>query len=168
MQRRIAGSLAVLTVALATACTASPLPVPDDPVHGSVPPTHGARASTGGSSGGPLGDQGLSDPQVDYWAAMQADGAEIDRLPAPLVHQRGTGPAGFRIPALDPTESSGLRIYVTCSAGADFRATFGTFHAGTCLPDGATGATLPLGAETGILTLDLPQEAEYWLLVVPS
>lgn len=161
MQRRIAGGLAVALLALTTACTADAAPHRDATVPEPVPTVVGDPVV-------PAETVRLSDPQADYWAAAQSDGVEAARLPDPIVHHRGTGPAGFRLPALDLADASGIRIFVTCTGDADFRATFGSSYSGACTPDGASSGTLPLGAESGILTLDVPQETEYWLLVVPS
>lgn len=161
MQRRIAGGLAVAVLALATACTADAAPHRDDPVPGPVPTAVGDPVV-------PAGTVRLSDPQADYWAAAQSEGMEAARLPDPIVHHRGTGPAGFRLPALDLADASGIRIFVTCTGDADFRATFGSSYSGACSADGASSAALPLDADSGILTLEVPEGTEYWLLVVPS
>lgn len=158
MQRRIAGALAVAIVALATACTAGPAQGHAEPAPERAPATVAPS---------PRDTGGLSDPQAEYWSAAQADGVDPALLPTPLIHHRGTGPAGFRLPALDPADASGIRIYLTCAVDSDFRATYGTFYAGTCFADGANSGTLPLGAESGILTLEVPEGTDYWLLVVP-
>lgn len=158
LQRRITGILLAASVAVLTACTGTAGAVPEDVV---VEPTDRDLRGQGDAIA-------LSDPAEDHRAEAASGGIESVEAAGPVVHDRGFGPKGFIVSPKDLEGAAGLRVYVNCSPAAEFRASFGTHYSGVCSPTGASPGTLPIGHEAGILTLEVPEDTEYWLLVVPT
>lgn len=160
MRKRLTYLLIIGSFALLTACT----PNLDDA--GKSEPN--SASSLNSTASGKSTAVQMADPEDEYMSAAKEEEADLTELPQPLIHERGTGSKKFELSTDDLQGVSGLQVYVNCTSAAEFRATFGTFYAGNCFPEGGSTGIIPVTEDAGTFTLKVPKNTEYWLLVVPT